>query len=167
MNTTYLALGSNEGNRTKWLDMAMKLLAKNCGEITKRSSIYETAAWGITTQPDFLNMVISLQTLKNPQELLTAILSIETTLGRHRDIKWGPRIIDIDILFYNDEIINTSELIVPHPFLQERRFTLIPLTEIAPGYIHPKLHQSMRELLADCKDKLEVRKYDDAGRSSM
>ena len=161
MNHAYLSLGSNEGNRTLWLQKAIDLIAEKCGVIGQRSSIYETAAWGITTQPDFLNMVISLQTDKTATELLALILAIETSLGRERTIKWGPRTIDIDILLYNKDIIQTSSLIVPHPFMQERRFTLIPLAEIAPHFIHPILRKSIAELLVECPDKLEVWKYSD------
>ena len=156
MNKAYLSLGSNEGNRMLWLEKAMDLIAAHCGTILKRSSVYETAAWGITTQPDFLNMVIYIETNKNPTELLDEILRTETTLGRHRTVKWGPRIIDIDILFFNNEVIELPNLIIPHPFLHERRFTLAPLAEIAPDYVHPKLHKTITELLAECPDKLEV-----------
>ena len=142
-----------------WLQKAISLIETTCGPILKQSSVYQTAAWGITAQPDFLNMVILLETVLSPTELLTAILKIETTLGRHRDVKWGPRIIDIDILFYNNDIVNTPELIIPHPFLHERKFTLTPLAEIAPMYVHPLLNKTMIALLHDCDDKLEVHKY--------
>ena len=141
-----------------WLQKAMDLLTANCGTIIKRSSVYETAAWGITDQADFLNMAVQLQTSKSPTELLASILKIETTLGRQRSVKWGPRTLDIDILLYNDSIIETPELVIPHPFLQERLFTLLPLAEIAPDYIHPKLHKTIAQLSADCPDKLEVHK---------
>ncbi len=161
MNSAYLSLGSNEGDRPQWLDKAITLIAENCGTITARSAIYETAAWGINSQPDFLNMVVNLHTIQDPQALLTAILGIETFLGRHREVKWGPRIIDIDILFFNNEIVNVPRLSIPHPFLHERRFTLAPLNEIAPGYIHPVLHKTVGQLLAECPDKLEVRVYQD------
>ena len=161
MNKTYLSLGSNEGNRELWLQAATDYIADRCGTILDRSSIYQTAAWGITTQPDFLNMVIYIETTQSPTQLLDTILNIEITMGRHRTIKWGPRIIDIDILFFNNDIIDTPGLIIPHPFLQDRRFTLLPLAEIAPGYLHPKLNKTMAELLIACPDKLEVHKYND------
>ena len=159
MNKTYLSLGSNEGNRALWLQAATDYIAARCGTILDRSSIYQTAAWGITTQPDFLNMVIYIETTQSPTQLLDTILNIEITMGRHRTIKWGPRIIDIDILFFNDDIIDTPGLIIPHPFIQERRFTLLPLAEIAPDYIHPKLNKTITELLISCPDQLEVHKY--------
>ena len=155
----FLSLGSNEGDRTLWFEKAIALISARCGTIVGRSAIYETAAWGITTQPDFLNMVVHMQTDLSPRDLLTTILEIETTLGRHRTIKWGPRIIDIDILLYNDVILDTPELVIPHPFLHERRFTLAPLAELAPNYMHPTLHKTISRLLAECPDKLEVHKY--------
>lgn len=163
MNNTWLALGSNEGNRMEWLQKAMELLAANCGDIIKKSSVYETAAWGITDQPDFLNMALQLQTTKPPSELLTAILQIETGLGRQRSVKWGPRTLDIDILLYNDSIIEINGLTIPHPFLHQRLFTLLPLAEIAPGYMHPLLHKTIARLLSDCTDKLDVHKINEAG----
>jgi 2-amino-4-hydroxy-6-hydroxymethyldihydropteridine diphosphokinase len=159
MNEAYLSLGSNEGDRIAWLQKALELLAATCGEIVKISSIYETAAWGLGAQPDFLNMAVLINTDKSPEELLQEIHNIETALGRQRNIKWGPRTLDIDILLYNHDIIQTPELKVPHPFLHERRFTLVPLVEIAPRYIHPQLHQTVSELLAACPDQLEVHKY--------
>ena len=161
MNDAYLLLGSNEGNRMLWMQKAMDLLSVSCGAIVSRSSVYETAAWGITGQPDFLNMVILLQTTKSPFELLAAIHTIEDTLGRQRDEKWGPRTLDIDILLNNNEVIETPGLIVPHPFIQKRRFTLVPLAEIAPDYVHPKLNKTINQILSECPDTLEVHKYID------
>jgi len=156
MNKAYLSLGSNEGNRKQWLAKALNLIETHSGEILQKSAVYKTAAWGITDQPEFLNMAISIRTSKTAEQMLHSILSIETTLGRHRGVKWGPRIIDIDILFFNDDILDTPELVIPHPYMQERRFTLTPLADIAPDYIHPKLHKTIRELLEICPDTLEV-----------
>lgn len=155
----YLSLGSNEGNRISWLQQAQDLLARSCGNITKKSSIYETAAWGLTDQPNFLNMVVELETPKTPEELLTCILAIETRLGRQRSVKWGQRTLDIDILLYNDEIIDQPNLKVPHPFMQDRRFTLLPLAEIAPHLSHPVLKKTITGLLAECPDTLNVRTF--------
>lgn len=157
MNYAFLSLGSNEGDRIQWLKKALDMIVKSCGPFTKLSSVYETAAWGITDQADFLNMVVRIKTVLPPHELLAAILDIETALGRKREVKWGPRIIDIDILLYNYEIIDTSELTVPHPFIQDRRFILAPLAQIAPTYLHPKLNKTIQQLLADCPDTLEVK----------
>lgn len=158
MNRAYLSLGSNEGDRVQWMEKAMWLLTVKSGTIVNQSSVYETMAWGLTTQPDFLNMVIVLETTKNAQALLKDILEAEVTLGRQRGEKWGPRIIDIDILFFNNEVIDTPELVVPHPYLQERRFILIPMAEIAPELQHPKLHKNIAQLLEECEDDLEVKK---------
>ena len=161
MNKAYLSLGSNEGERTLWLDKALWLLSVTCGTLVQMSSVYETAAWGIQDQPDFLNMVVQLETEKNARDLLTAILAVETTLGRHRTVKWGPRTIDIDILFFNDEVINTPDLVVPHPFIQERRFILLPMAEIAAEWIHPVLQKNIATLVAECKDELQVRRFNE------
>ena len=141
-----------------WLQKAIELLSTNCGAITKISSVYETAAWGINDQPDFLNMAVQLQTTQSPTELLAAILDIEILLGRQRTVKWGPRTLDIDILLFNNDVIETPGLTIPHPFLHQRLFTLLPLAEIAPAYLHPKLNKTITELLAGCTDKLDVHK---------
>lgn len=157
-NTTYLLLGSNEGDRMGWLQQAVKALSRDCGIIDRTSSVYQTAAWGITDQPAFLNMVVQLSTLLQPLQLLAAINDIENQLGRQRSLKWGQRTLDIDILLYNYDLIDLPTLTVPHPFMQDRRFTLVPLCEIAAGYIHPKLHMTVAGLLSVCPDKLEVEK---------
>ena len=162
MNTTYLLLGSNEGDRKVWLQKAISLIAEKCGAIVKRSSIYQTAAWGITEQPDFLNMVLEVETNLGPEDLLQSILEIETAMGRHRTVKWGPRIIDIDILFYNKLTLSNPELVIPHPFLQDRRFTLMPLAELAPDYIHPVFAKSVSTLLSECKDTLVATRLEEA-----
>jgi 2-amino-4-hydroxy-6-hydroxymethyldihydropteridine diphosphokinase len=160
MKDVYLLLGSNEHDRTGWIKQATTLLASCCGEIVRCSAIYETAAWGITDQASFLNQVVLLSTEKTPGELLAEIHHIETTLGRQRSLKWGPRTLDIDILLFGNEIVDTADLKIPHPFLHERRFTLAPLAEIAPDYMHPIMHKSIKQLLADCTDQLEVRVYE-------
>lgn len=158
MNTTYLLLGSNEGNKLQWLQQAEDLLQQNCGVIHKRSSFYETAAWGLENQPDFLNRVILIETALAPTDLLNRVQGIEKQLGRQRDVKWGQRTLDIDILLYNDEIIQLPELVVPHPYMAERRFTLAPLCEIAPTLLHPVLKQTIAQLYALCPDPLQVNK---------
>ncbi len=159
MNRVYLSLGSNEGNRLKWLTEALNKIKQDCGDIIKISNIYETKAWGLKEQPDFLNRAVLISTTLSPLDLLNAINKIETSLGRIRTQKWGPRTLDIDILFYNNEIINLPQLIVPHPYIQERLFTLQPLNDIAPDFMHPLLYKTISELLAVCKDDLEIEIY--------
>lgn len=145
----------------KWLQQAVSLLSAQCGTVVQQSGTYQTAAWGITDQPAFLNKVVLLQTALTPAGLLAEIHKIETALGRQRDIKWGQRTLDIDILLYNSEVIQLAELIIPHPYMQERLFTLVPLAEIAPDYVHPKLNKSITDLLEKCPDKLDVIQYID------
>ncbi|MCF8451298.1 MAG: 2-amino-4-hydroxy-6-hydroxymethyldihydropteridine diphosphokinase [Taibaiella sp.] len=156
MNTAYLSLGSNEGNRQQMLDSALAYIVKDCGNISLQSCVYETAAWGLEDQPEFLNMTVAITSALTAKQLLTAIRNIETLLGRKREIEWGQRNIDIDILFYNNDIIDTTDLVLPHPRLHERRFVLVPLMEIAPGFVHPILHKSITALLKECEDDLEV-----------
>jgi 2-amino-4-hydroxy-6-hydroxymethyldihydropteridine diphosphokinase len=158
MNIAYLLIGSNEGDRKQWLDRATDLLSQT-GDIVARSGIYETAAWGKTDQPDFLNMVVELHTDLSPAELLTNIQRIERTLGRQREIHWGQRTLDIDILLFNTDVIRMPELTVPHPYLHKRRFTLVPLAEIAGAYVHPILNMTIQKLLDVCEDSLPVWPY--------
>ncbi|HEY1063562.1 MAG TPA: 2-amino-4-hydroxy-6-hydroxymethyldihydropteridine diphosphokinase [Daejeonella sp.] len=158
MYITYLLLGSNLGNRRKYIASAISEIQSKLGSIGQRSSIYQTASWGKHDQPDFLNQVIELKTILKPQDLLSGILSIEADLGRKRVEKWGSRIIDIDILLYEDQVINEPELIIPHPYLAFRRFCLMPLCEIAPGFIHPVLKKNIQELLLELSDDLFVKR---------
>jgi len=159
MNTVYLLLGSNEGDRTDWLNRAIEQLQDTCGPVTKRSAIYETAAWGIEDQPSFLNMALCIDTELQPLALLKQINTIEANLGRQRTLKWGQRTLDIDILFFNNDIIDLPELKVPHPEIQNRRFALVPMHEIAAELIHPANHKTITELLKECKDTLEAVLY--------
>lgn len=160
MHTAYLLLGSNLGNRLSYLEQAKQLIAEACGNIINESGIYETAAWGITEQPSFYNQVIVLQTNLAPDLLMQSLLNIEEQIGRKRAIKYGPRIIDIDILLINSLIQTTDLLSLPHPFLPERRFALLPLAEVAPLLLHPLANKNILELLKDCSDTLEVRKVE-------
>ncbi len=125
----------------------------------RRSAIYQTAAWGNTEQPDFLNQVIIVQTKLTAVQTMQTILQIEKEMGRMRTVKNAPRIIDIDILFFNKEIINTAELTVPHPQLQNRRFVLVPLNELSPNFKHPVLKKNIHQLFIHCHDKLNVKKF--------
>ena len=158
MNSTYLLLGSNMGNSTELLSNAIEQIENKIGPLLLQSNLYATAAWGNTSQPDFLNQVIEVNTQLDATETLKEILSIEKNMGRIRTIKNAPRIIDIDILFFNNEIINRSDLIVPHPEIQNRRFVLIPVNEIAPQMIHPVLNKTIEQLLLQCPDQLAVKK---------
>jgi 2-amino-4-hydroxy-6-hydroxymethyldihydropteridine diphosphokinase len=155
-NKVFLGLGSNLGNREENLLKAQKLINKKVGKVHSKSSIYETAAWGITEQNAFLNQVLEIETVFSPDAVLHLLLKIEKNMGRIREIKWGERSIDIDILYFNNEIISTENLAIPHPFIQERKFVLLPLCEIAPVFIHPKLKQSNLELLEKCQDSGEI-----------
>ncbi len=157
MNQVYLSLGSNEGDRVLWFKKALHQIEDCCGAIINKSSIYETAAWGKSDQPDFLNMVVLVATELQPLELLKTTQKIETLLGRKREIKWGPRTLDIDILFYNNLVSIIENLTIPHPFVHERRFTLLPMSEITPNYIHPVLNKTISELLEICPDRLSVK----------
>ena len=160
MHTTYLSLGSNIGDRQALMTQALAMLEGAAGRVVKQSAFYATKAWGITDQPDFLNICAAIETDLSPQELLTTILQTERNLGRQRKIKWGERTIDIDILFYDDAIINEQDLIVPHPYIQDRRFILVPMVEIAPDLVHSLLHKTIDQLLKDCTDELEVQCLD-------
>jgi 2-amino-4-hydroxy-6-hydroxymethyldihydropteridine diphosphokinase len=158
MYITYLILGSNLGDRHKYLSDAADLINERLGNILVRSSVYQTASWGLHDQPDFINQVIMLDTQLSPEELLKEILAIELELGRERERKWGSRVIDIDILFYDDWIVNRPELKIPHPLLHERGFCLQPLNELAPEFMHPVLKKSVSCLLMDLSDTLFVKK---------
>ena len=153
LNSIYLLLGSNLGDRLLIMESARGLIGKNVGHISIESSIYETAPWGITDQPAFLNQVIRVETTLAPEEVLRKILDIEHELGRVRYERWGARVIDIDLLYYQDLILDTARLTLPHPRLQDRLFTLIPLAEIAPDFINPLLGETSAALLAKCTDK--------------
>ncbi|PUV24650.1 2-amino-4-hydroxy-6-hydroxymethyldihydropteridine diphosphokinase [Sphingobacterium athyrii] len=158
MNKIFILLGTNLGDRLRQLLRAKQALEKQVGEILMASSIYETAAWGVEDQPAFLNQVILIKSGLSPMDCLNRTQQIESDLGRVRLKKWGQRAIDIDLLYFNDEIVNYPNLIIPHPFISERRFTLAPLAEIAPDYIHPVYKKNNVYLLHNCKDELPVKK---------
>ncbi len=154
----FVLLGSNQGTPLNKLAMAASKIESGAGKILVRSSIYKTAAWGLTDQPDFYNQVLRIESNYPADVLLKKFLKIEQAMGRERSQKWGPRVIDIDILFYGQEIWNTPELIIPHDGIPERRFALVPLTEIAGDWQHPVMNKTMTELLDQCEDRLAVTK---------
>jgi len=156
MNKAFFITGGNIGNRKKNLEVAAALIEKRIGKITQTSQIYETDAWGITGQPTFYNQVLIGESNFSAEDVIQKILEIEEEMGRVRTIKNAARIIDIDILFFNDETVNEQNLIIPHPEIANRRFVLIPLNELAPEMIHPVLRKSIKELLSICKDPLKV-----------
>ncbi len=155
-NGIFLLLGSNEGYPLRNLREAAARIEKAAGKIVTGSSVFKTAAWGFSQQPDFYNQVLEIESDCAPEQLLEKLLAIEAGMGRIRSQKWGPRIIDIDILFYGQQVIHTPVLQIPHPGIPERRFTLVPLAEIAPDLLHPLLNKSMTALLEECTDSLPV-----------
>ena len=156
MKMVQLLLGTNEGNRVANLQRAVHLLEINCGKILQSSSLYETEAWGLKEQNSFLNQAVILETSLAPHQLLFVLKNIEKEIGRTETIKWGPRLIDLDILFYENEIVDEPDLKIPHPFIAERKFTLVCLFEIASEFVHPVLQKTIGELLEECKDGSEV-----------
>lgn len=137
----------------------MQQIQLHCGSIVNKSSIYETAAWGNTKQAAFLNQVISIRTNLPPDDLMKKLLEIEQKLGRLRTEKYGPRTIDLDILFYDALIYHSAIVTLPHPAIQDRKFVLIPLAELSPGKIHPVYKKTIRTLLNECADQLAVIKH--------
>lgn len=150
MVTAYLGLGANLGDREANIDKSLVELARqgDC-KLIKTSSLYETDPVGISEQPDFLNAVAEIETEMTPKELLAAIKEVERRLGRERTVKWGPRIIDIDVLLYGDQCLSEDNLEIPHPEMNKRAFVLTPLEEIAPLVKHPKLGLTVRQMSAE------------------
>jgi len=158
MHFAYILLGSNLGDRDLQLQTAIEAIDK-LGNIQQYSSVYETAAWGLENQAHFLNQVLVLETELTAPLLLENLLRIEKEMGRERLEKWSARTIDLDILYFDNQVIDLEYLKIPHPYLQQRRFTLLPLCEISPDLLHPVLQKTNRELLETCPDLLEVKKY--------
>ena len=158
MIDVYLLLGSNLGDRQLFMQQAIQHIEADIAPVNQLSAIYETQSWGKTDAPDYLNQVILIKTILPAQEILKKILNIEIILGRKREEKWGSRTIDIDMLFYGSDIINEDTLTIPHPELHKRRFTLEPLSDISPDFIHPGCKKSILQLKNDLQDNLIVKK---------
>ncbi|WP_078671372.1 2-amino-4-hydroxy-6-hydroxymethyldihydropteridine diphosphokinase [Chitinophaga eiseniae] len=156
MNTAILLIGGNLGDRVANLQQAVALIGASAGEVLKTSALYQTAPWGSVDQPDYLNQGIEIQTSMDALTLLHTLLDIERRIGRIRQEKWGARVIDIDLIFFNDEILSLPELKLPHPRMHLRQFVLVPLAEIVPDYLHPVLHKTVRQLQQDCPDDLSA-----------
>jgi 2-amino-4-hydroxy-6-hydroxymethyldihydropteridine diphosphokinase len=160
MKIVFLGIGTNLGSRERNLSEALAMISENIGKIVKSSSVYESEPWGFQSDDKFLNMVVKVETTLSASGLLGRILMDEVLLGRIRAGKqYSSRKIDVDILFYDDLILDEESLRIPHPRLHERKFVLIPLCEIAPEFVHPVLKKSVTELLEMCEDRGEVRKY--------
>jgi 2-amino-4-hydroxy-6-hydroxymethyldihydropteridine diphosphokinase len=160
MKAAYLLIGGNLGDRLAYLKAACEKIQQKGIKILRKSSVYETAAWGITDQPSFLNQVLEIETTESAIQLLQDLLSIEKSLGRVRAEKNGARTIDIDILYFGNEIISLPGLNIPHQRIPIRKFVLIPLSELNPGYLDPKTEKTIVEMLKDCDDALTVNIYE-------
>ena len=158
MRTAHLLIGGNLGNRKENLSKAVSVINEQCGALTRSSSIYETEAWGNTEQPSFLNQALEISTSLTARQLMRKVLKIEEEMGRVRKEKLGPRIIDIDIILFENEIHDLRFLKIPHPEMQNRRFVLVPLAEINSALQHPVLKKTIAELLEECPDNLQVSK---------
>lgn len=158
MNAAYLILGGNIGNTLENLEKTRKLINANAGKIVRLSDVFITAAWGKTDQPDFYNQALCIETDLDPMDLLEELLKTEAAAGRIRNgEKWAERTMDIDILFYNDEVIHEANLTIPHPYLKDRRFVLAPLEQIAAELVHPVFKKSIFTLLKECKDNSSIK----------
>ncbi len=157
MSRAILLLGGNMGNRINLLSEACSLIDEEIGRIIKSSSVYETEPWGFSSDMPFLNQVVIVESELSPNEMLDEIHRIESQLGRERNLSgYESRTIDVDILFYDNLMVNESHLIIPHPKLHNRRFTLLPLAEIAGEYIHPVLNERLDVLAEECSDTSKV-----------
>ena len=159
MNEVYLQLGSNIGDRLDNLDQSIKIITERIGNVLEKSSVYESTPWGVENQRNFLNQVIFVKSNFDAYTILDLVLQIEKDMGRIRIEKWGERIIDIDILFIDDLIIESENLCIPHEFIAKRKFVLQPMCEIASAFIHPKLYKTISQLLEECIDEEKVNVY--------
>lgn len=156
----FISLGGNLGNTLEIFKNSYLEIEKKIGRISAFSKIYQTAAWGKTDQADFLNQVIQAETNLDPEKIMSELLEIELFFGRRRDVIWGPRILDLDILFLGNQIVSSENVDIPHPQIAHRRFVLIPMAEIAPEFLHPVLQQTMLELLEQTTDLQSVQLMD-------
>ncbi|MCR9172163.1 MAG: 2-amino-4-hydroxy-6-hydroxymethyldihydropteridine diphosphokinase [bacterium] len=158
----YLSLGSNLGNRKQYIEEALQRISARTGQIESRSSFYETAPWGFESEQQFLNICAALTTELTPLQLLNEFQTIEKELGRNKKKQAGyvSRVIDIDILAFGDDILSSDELTVPHPGIENRKFVLLPLVEIAPNFIHPKTAKTIKQIIASCSDESSVLLYE-------
>jgi 2-amino-4-hydroxy-6-hydroxymethyldihydropteridine diphosphokinase len=146
MAIIYIGIGSNLGDKEGNCKTAIERLSENGITVKKTSSPYRTKPWGVEDQPDFVNMAVKAETNVNPSELLTILKTIEKEMGRQDGVRWGPRLIDLDLLFYDDLVFSCDELAIPHPLLHEREFVLLPMTEIAAEFVHPVLKATIKQL---------------------
>ena len=160
MHDVFLQLGSNIGDRKKYLDEAVSLITFELGFINNISKIYESTPWGVEGQQKYLNQILQINYKFEPLDLLKSILDIESRIGRKRIEKWGERVIDIDIIFFSNYIIENVDLCIPHRHMHQRNFVLVPLNDIASDYIHPKYKITVKELLYNCKDIESVYEYE-------
>jgi 2-amino-4-hydroxy-6-hydroxymethyldihydropteridine diphosphokinase len=159
MKRVFLGIGTNLGDRKNNLQNAVEKIGEHIGKVVQYSSVYETEPWGFKTKDQFLNMVVEVETKLKPSGVLGRLLMIESLLGRLREGKlYTSRIIDIDVLLYNDQVIEKDALIIPHPRMHERKFVLVPLCEIACEVIHPKFGKDIKSLLKECRDTGRVKK---------
>lgn len=160
MKTVFLGIGTNLGDREENLKKSLRIISETIGKITAVSSVYETEPWGFESGNLFLNMVVQIETKLTPRVLLKRIMMTEAVMGRIREGKeYSSRLIDIDILFYDDIVTDLPELKIPHPRIPERRFVLVPLCELVPNFVHPVLKKTMAQMLAECPDHKMVKLY--------
>jgi len=161
LQTLFLSLGSNLGNREENLNQAIQLIRQNISTNLSISNIYETEPWGNLNQAGFLNLILKIENSSLlPHEVLEKIQKIEIELGRVRVEKWGERCIDIDIIYFNDLVLDDTQLVIPHPFVQERKFVLVPLADVAPDWVHPVLQKTTLQMLQDCPDGGWIKVYE-------
>lgn len=161
MAIAFLHLGSNQGKPLQNLSESIQQIQNRLGSILVKSAVYKTEAWGLENQPDFHNQALKIETALDPNELLSTIKEIELDMGRSKSIRWGARIIDIDIILFEDYIIQQKNLEIPHRMLDKRNFVLVPLNEIASDYIHPILEKSIEELMVQCEDSKKVTRLEE------